>query len=457
MSAKTISVKSPKNSNALFETVPVPKAFMTLALPVVLSKIVSLIYNMADTFFIARTQNTDLVAGVSICAPVFLLMISLGDLFGLGGSSVMSRLFGQHKEEEGKRVSGFTFYSALATGILVAALMLLLRTPILHMLGAEAQVFHYAREYYTWIVLGAPFIILTLIPANQLRTEGLANIAMIGSIAGSIVNIILDPIFIFGLDMGAAGAAIATVLGNIATDIIYAVCISKKSQKLTIDPRMARIDLATAGAVLAIGLPSSINNLMNSFGTALLNRSLIGYGADKVAAMGIACKVNLLVAMIMISFAFGAQALIGYNYGAKNKARLREIIRFDLLVQMVIAFTGGATLMLSAPGMIRLFMDDPAIVETGALLLCRMLLGLPFIGIFLVCSTLFMSMGKSLPTLILSLSRQGILFMAVLFALSKAFGYNGVIIAQPTADFLSALLGIFLLKACKTDQEVLSA
>ena len=161
--------------------------------------------------------------------------------------------------------------------------------------------------------------------------------------------------------------------------------------------------------------------------------------------------------MIMISFAFGAQALIGYNYGAKNKARLREIIKFDLLVQMVIAFTGGAALMLSAPGMIRLFMDDPAIVETGALLLCRMLLGLPFIGIFLVCSTLFMSMGKSLPTLILSLSRQGILFMAVLFALSKAFGYNGVIIAQPTADFLSALLGIFLLKACKTDQEVLSA
>ena len=457
MSTKTISVKSPKNSNALFETVPVPKAFMTLALPVVLSKIVSLIYNMADTFFIARTQNTDLVAGVSICAPIFLLMISLGDLFGLGGSSVMSRLFGQHKDQDGKRVSGFTFYCALATGILVTAIMLLLRTPILHMLGAREQVFHYAKEYYTWIALGAPFIILTLIPANQLRTEGLANIAMAGSIVGSIVNIILDPIFILGLDMGAAGAAIATVLGNIATDIIYAVCISKKSQKLTIDPRMAKIDLATIGAVLAIGLPSSINNLMNSFGTALLNRSLVSYGADKLAAMGIASKVNMLVAMIMIGFAFGAQALIGYNYGAKNKERLREIIKFDLLVQMIIAFAGGAVLMLSAPWMIRLFMDDPAIMEIGALLLRRMLLGLPFIGIFLVCSTLFMSMGKSLPTLILSLSRQGILFMAVLFALSKAFGYNGVIIAQPTADFLSALLGIFLLKACKTDQEVLSA
>lgn len=444
-----------KNNNALFETVPVPKAFMTLALPVVLSKIVSLVYNMADTFFIARTGNTDLVAGVSICAPIFLLMVSLGDLFGLGGSSVMSRLFGQHKDEEGKRVSGFTFYSAIATGVLVAAIMLLLRSPILRILGAEGEVFRYAAEYYNWIALGAPFIILTLIPANQLRTEGLANIAMIGSIAGSIVNIILDPIFILGLNMGAGGAAIATVLGNIATDLIYALCISKKSQKLTIDPRLARIDLATIGAVLAIGLPSSINNLMNSFGTALLNRSLIVYGSDKVAAMGIASKVNLLVAMIMIAFAFGAQALIGYNYGAKNKQRLRQVIKFDLLVQMVIAFAGGIILMIFAPQMIRLFMNDPAIIETGALLLRRMLLGLPFIGIFLVCSTLFMSAGKSLPTLILSLSRQGILFMIVLFALSKAFGYDGVITAQPVADLLSALLGLFLLKASRTDREIL--
>lgn len=330
-----------ENRNALFETTPVPKAFMALTLPVVLSKIVSLIYNMADTFFIARTGNADLVAGVSICAPIFLLMVSLGDLFGLGGSSVMSRLFGQQKDEEGKRVSGFTFYGAIVTGVIVAAVMLLLRNPILGMLGAEGNVFDYASEYYSWIALGAPFIILTLIPTNQLRTEGLANVAMAGSIVGSVVNIILDPVFIFGLGMGASGAAIATVLGNVATDIVFVVCIHRKSRKLTIDPRMAKVDLATVGAIFAIGLPSSLNNLMNSFGTALLNRNLVPYGADKVAAMGIAAKVNMLVAMIMIAFAFGAQALIGYSYSAGDKARLREVLKFDLLVQMVIAFVGA--------------------------------------------------------------------------------------------------------------------
>lgn len=319
------------------------------------------------------------------------------------------------------------------------------------MLGAEGEVLSYAAEYYIWIALGAPFIILTLIPTNQLRTEGLANIAMIGSIVGSVVNIVLDPVFIFGLGMGAGGAAIATVLGNIVTDIIFVVCIRKKSQKLTVDIKMAKVDLAIVGAVFAIGLPSSLNNLMNSFGTALLNRGLASYGADKVAAMGIASKVNMMVAMIMIAFAFGAQALIGYNYGAGNRARLREILKFDLLVQMLIAIAGGALLMIFAPSMIRLFMNDAVIVEAGTLILRRMLLGLPFTGIFLVCSTLFMSAGKSLPTLIMSLSRQGIVFAAALFILSRTLGYTGVITAQPVADMLSALLAVALLKLSKIE------
>lgn len=440
-----------ENRNTLFETTPVPKAFLTLTLPVVLSKIVSLIYNMADTFFIARTGNADLVAGVSLCAPVFLLMVSLGDLFGLGGSSVMSRLFGQQKDEEGKRVSGFTFYGAIVTGILVAAVMLLFRSPILSLLGAEGEVFHYASQYYLWIALGAPFIILTLIPTNQLRTEGLANVAMLGSVIGSVVNLILDPIFIFSLGLGAGGAAIATVLGNIATDIVYAVCIQTKSRKLTIDPRLAKVDLATIVAVLAIGLPSSLNNLMNSLGTALLNRNLVPYGADKVAAMGIASKVIMIIAMIMIAFAFGAQPLIGYNYSAGNKERLRQILKFDLLVQLVIAFAGGAILIASAPWMIRMFMDDPVIVEAGTLMLRSLSLGLPFIGIFLICSTLFMSAGKSLPTLLLSLSRQGIVFALVLWVLTSCLGYSGVVAAQPAADLLSALLGMALLKGSRIE------
>ena len=178
--------------NELFEKAPVPKAYFTMALPVVMGMVVSLIYNMVDTFFIARTQNTNLVAGVSLCAPIFTLMIALGDIFGLGGSSVISRLFGEKREEEGKRVSGFCFYAAILCGVAVTLLMLFLQMPILRLLGATEDTMEYARQYYRYMAYGAPFIIVSLTPSNLIRTEGLAVQSMIATVTGSIVNIILD-------------------------------------------------------------------------------------------------------------------------------------------------------------------------------------------------------------------------------------------------------------------------
>ena len=211
-----------EQKNALFEQMPVRKAFFKLALPVVLSMVVSLVYNMVDTYFIAKTGNAHLVAGVALGSPVFTLMIAVGDIFGLGGSSFISRLFGQKRDQDGKRLSVFCFYGALFTGVGITALLLLLRTPLLTMLGAQADTVQYARDYYTWIAVGAPFIILSFTPCNQLRTEGFANASMIGSVLGAVVNIVLDPVLIFGCKLGAAGAAIATVIGYVFTDLYYA-------------------------------------------------------------------------------------------------------------------------------------------------------------------------------------------------------------------------------------------
>lgn len=180
--------------NELFEKAPVPKAYFTLALPVVFSMVVSLVYNMVDTYFIAQTGNTNLVAGVSLSAPVFTLMIALGDIFGLGGSSVISRLFGEKKDEDGKRLSVFCFYAAILCGIVVTIVMMMLREPILYVLGADQDTISYASGYFTYIVLGAPFIILSFTPSNLLRTEGFATAAMTGNILGAIVNMILDPV-----------------------------------------------------------------------------------------------------------------------------------------------------------------------------------------------------------------------------------------------------------------------
>ncbi len=437
--------------NDLFENESIPKAFFTLTVPLVLARIVGLIYNMADTYFIAKTQDAALVAGVSICAPVFILMVALGDLFGLGSSSVISRLFGEHRDDEGRNVSSFGFWGSVATGVLTGALMLIFRAPILRLLGAQGDVFRHASQYYTYIALGAPAMVVSLVPTNQLRTEGLANQCMAATIAGSVLNIILDPIFIFTLHMGAAGAAIATVLGNVLSVAIMVYVTVKKARKLSVSVKHIHIGREHIQAVFAIGVPASVNNLMQSFSGVLLNRSLAGYGTDCVAAMGITSKIYMVLVMIMVSFAFGAMPLIGYCYGAKNRERLKKTLRFDIGVQVCLAVLVAGPMFLAAPWLVSLFLHDPGIVQMGGLMLRMLLASSVFAGLFLVFITLFQATGKALPTLILTLSRQGILFAALLFILRALFGFHGVICAQAVSDVLSALLAFILYRHAHLD------
>ncbi len=431
--------------NELFEKVPVPKAYFTLALPVVFSMVVSLVYNMVDTYFIAQTGNTNLVAGVSLSAPVFTLMIALGDIFGLGGSSVISRLFGEKKDEDGKRLSVFCFYAAILCGIVVTIVMMMLREPILYVLGADQDTISYASGYFTYIVLGAPFIILSFTPSNLLRTEGFATAAMTGNILGAVVNMILDPVFISVLGLGAAGAAIATVIGNIFADLFYVWFLLKKSRRLSINPAGFHIHIAEVGQILAIGIPASITNLMQSIGIALTNRSLLTYGNDRVAAMGIVMKVNLIAVLILVGFAFGAQPLIGYNYGAKNHARLKEILRFCYEFECGGAAVLAGALSLAAPAMIGLFMQDASIIEIGVPMLRMQQMGMVFTAVVLVTTCTFQSAGKAVGAFLLSVSRQGVVFAAVLFIASKTFAYSGVLMAQAVSDLLTAILAVILL------------
>ena len=430
--------------NELFEHAPVPKAYFTMALPVVMGMVVNLVYNIVDTFFIARTQNAQLVAGVSLCAPIFTLMIALGDIFGLGGSSLISRLFGEKKDEEGKRASGFCFYAAILCGVLVTILLLLLKTPVLHLLGATDETIGYAGQYYQYLALGAPFIIVALTPSNLIRTEGLALQSMAATILGAVVNIILDPVFIFGLNMGAGGAAIATVIGNAASVVLLVYFVRTKSRKLTVSPKNIKISGAAVVSILAIGIPASVTNIMQSFGIALTNRFLAGYGTEKVAAMGIAMKVNMIVVLVMVGFAFGAQPLLGYNYGAGNKKRLREFIRFDLMVEIGFAIVCALVLALLAPQFVRLFMKDESIVQSGSLMLRCLLISSPMIAVVLVFTTLFQAEGKALSALILSISRQGVIFACCIVVLKMLLGYMGVICAQAVSDVITGVIALAL-------------
>ncbi|KRM87153.1 MATE family efflux transporter [Lacticaseibacillus thailandensis] len=433
----------------LFEKAPVPKVYMQLALPVVVGMVASMVYNLADTFFIAKTGNADLVAGVALGAPLFSFMLALGDIFGLGGSALLSRLMGKHSYAEVRRVSSFCFYAAIGLSLVVTALMLGFERPILTLLGATAATRPYAGAFYQMLVGGAAFIIVSLVPGNIIRTEGMARQSMIATMAGTIFTIILDPIFLFVLHWGAGGVGLANVIGYVLNTGLLVWFMATKSHYLSLSVRAAHIDRTALWEVIAIGIPASLTNFMQSFGTMLLNQHLAPYGANAVAAMGIAQKVYMIVMLIMVGFAFGAQPLVGYNYGAHNRERLRAILHYDFKVEVVYAVVCAVVLMLAARPVLRLFMNQPAIVTMGSQMLRALLLTTPFVGAILVFTTVFQSTGQSLGALVMSISRQGVIFAVVMLVLPRLMGFNGVIWAQAAADVLTFLVGLVLYRRSK--------
>ena len=422
---------------------PLVPTWFRLSLPVVLGSIVTIIYNLADTYFIAQTGNALLIAGVSVCAPVFMILMAFGNIFGQGGSSLISRLLGQQRPDDVRRVSAFCFWIALTTGAVIGLLLLLFRDPFLRLLGSSPDTLPYAREYGTVLLLGAPFVVLNFIHMNLLRCEGMAGLSMTGTIVGAVVNIILDPLLIPG--MGAAGAAIATVIGYVCSDAFLLAVVLRRSAVLSVRPA-----LKTEGHflkdILAIGVTAAITNIASSLCTILINQKLLIFGDDRIAAMGIVLKVTMIVQMILIGFSFGGVPLFGFLSGAGEKEKIRRLLRFCLLFLSSLALAMTAAVCLTAEPLLRLITPDAELVAAGAPMLRWQLAGSLFAGIVMLSTCLCQASGKALPALILSLSRQGVVFVAVLLTASALFGYQGILASQCTADLLSAVLAVCILR-----------
>ncbi len=418
---------------------------MKLAVPVVLAMVLGVVYNFVDTWFISLTGDSDLVAGVSVCAPVFVLAIAMGDIWGLGGSSLISRLLGEHKDEEAGGVSAFCLYAAFITGVVYMAIMLVFQKPILLLLGANESSMPHASAYFMWIALGTPFIIFQMIPNNQLRTEGLAKLGMWAAIAGSVANMILDPVLIFGLGMGAAGAALATSISNVLSGVIYILIIKRKCHVITLDAKKAISAVNSVGEVLRIGIPASVTNIMNSLSMMVTNRALQPYGNEAIAAMGIAFKINMISLMTLIGFAFGGQPLFGYNYGNKDTKRFKSILKFAYFFEAGMGAAFAIILFFAAPVLMRFFMDDPLVVESGIAIIRFMQLSSILVGVPLVSTCVCQAVGNASGALILSLSRQGIIFFIAIAIMSRILGFNGILLAQPVSDLLTGIIALFLI------------
>ncbi len=430
----------------LFAKAPIKKVYFKLAFPVVLGMITTMIYNLADTMFVAKTGNTDLVAGVTIGAPLFTFLIAVSDIFGLGGSSLISRLFGEKRYDLSKRISSFCLFGSVIVGIILTILLLVFAKPILILLGAKTSTYSYAFDFYGIFGLGSVFIIFSLVPQNLIRTEGLAFEAMLSTMIGTILAIILDPIFLFVLKWGATGVGLANIIGYLVTDLLLIFFTIKNAHYISLNPKIMKISGQNIKDVIAIGIPGSITNFAQSFGMALFNSSLAAYGANKVAAMGITQKIYSIVILVIVGFAFGAQPLIGYNYGAKNWQRLKDILRFDTIVLVSYAIVVGGALIILAKPVTALFMNQPSIVSAGSYMLIATIITTPFVGIILVYTTVFQSIGNAWGAFVMAITRQGIIYFIVLEILKSTLGYHGIVWSQALSDILTWIIGYFMFK-----------
>lgn len=433
--------------DAIFDLNHPYRTYFKMTLPSVLGMVVTLIYNLADTYFIAQTNDTAMIAGVSVCAPVFTALMAFGNIYGQGGSSLISRLLGQNDREGTERVSSFCFYISIATGAVLAVLMLLFRAPMLHLLGASAEAYPHAEAYYTVLAIGAPLTVLRFIHSNLVRCEGMATESMIGSMLGTVLNIVLDPILISVLGWGATGAAVATIVGYLCSDVYFLWLLHRKSRCLSVKLSQCRVSAGELQQIMGVGVTAALSNLMQSLVVIVMNQFLLPYGNDKIAAMGIAMKIAMIAQMLLVGFAFGGVPIFGYLYGAGLRGMMKKLIRFCLCFMTALALLLTALVCLNATGWMKIFVEDAGIIATGAEMLRWQACTAAFACVVMLLTVLFQATGKIVPAFVLSLSRQGVVFLVVLVVCVKLFQYQGVLMAQAVADVLSAALALGLLAA----------
>ena len=425
-------------------TMKVSSAVAKMAIPSVISSLVTVLYNMADTFFVGQTGDALQVAAVSLTNPIFILFMAFANMFGMGGSAAASMALGQKNERRVRQVSSFVTYASLIVGVFFAVVLLVFTGPILSLFGADAQTYEYARGYTIYVAVGAPFIIWSAAASFVVRAEGASREAMIGSMIGTIANIVLDPLFISGFGMGAAGAAIATTIGNVMASAYYLWYFLRKSVSMSLSPRDFNCGDGILKGVCSTGLPTAIFSALMSVSTIVLNQILVAYGNDPVAAIGIVFKANMFITFLQMGLANGVQPLLGYSYGAGSTARFREVESFTKKCCVVVGVAATVLFFVAREPIIRLFISDSDVVRYGVEMLVAYMVSGPFIGILFVNMNCMQSVEHALPATVLSVMRQGVLLIPLLYLLQAVAGLNGVIYGQAITDYIAVLLSIII-------------
>lgn len=423
---------------------PVSRCVLRNIVPAIAAMLMVLVYNLADTFFIGQTHNDYMVAAVNLATPVFLLFMSIGTLFGMGGTSVISRALGAGKRDYARKVSSFCMWAGVAVGILCSALLFLFAEPLALLLGASEETLGFTETYLRIVSLSGVFSIISNCYTNVIRAEGKSTTAMMGTLIGNLLNVVLDPIMILGLGWGIAGAAIATVIGNVVGALYYLIYFWRGKSILSIGISEFSAGDKICSGVLAIGIPAALGNILMSVSQMITNGQMSAYGDMAVAAYGVSAKVLMIVSLVGIGTGQGVQPLLGYCFGARNRDRFRQSLRFSIGFALALCSVMAILCYAFAPQIVQAFLTDDRALSMGTSFSRIMLTTSWLFGVFYVMMNALQAMGAGTPSLIISICRQGLVYIPAVFILEAVIGMTGLAWAQPAADVLSLILEFVL-------------
>lgn len=425
---------------------PIPKALIALGVPTMIGMMVNAIYNLVDAFFVAglgTAQN----GAITVAFPLGQIVVGLGLLFGNGAASYISRLLGRGEKETANKVANTALYSSVIVGVVIIIFSVIFLNPILRLLGATDSILPYAMTYTSIYIISSIFNVFNVTMNNIVTSEGSAKTTMFALLAGAILNIILDPIFIYVLDLGIAGAAIATAISQIVSTCVYLRYIFSKRSNFTFKFKECCFSKGIMAEIFKIGVPTLVFQLLTSLSIALISglAKSNGYGDSVIAGMGDVTRILSMGSLIVFGFIKGFQPIAGYNYGAKRIDRLYEAIKTTITWSTIFCVIFGLVVALFSTSIISQFTkDDLELINVGQKALISGGISFFLFGFYTLYSSLFLALGKGKEGFILGACRQGICFVPVILILTSICGLNGIIYSQATADVISGIITIFM-------------
>ena len=438
----------------LFETMPIRRAAMTLVIPTVISQLVMLVYNMADTWYIGQTGDPYQVAAVTVTYPIFMMMNALANLFGIGGSSLISRMLGAGEQEKTGAVAAFSLWAAGGITLCYSLICLVLDRHFLTILGTDAGTLPYAQAYLFWtVVIGGIPTVLNMVLANIVRGQGDARIASIGMSLGGVLNMVMDPVFIFTMGMGVAGAALSTCLSNTVSLIFLVIHVvrHRKSSLVVIPASPRRVTWSTQKDIYSIGTPAALQILLAAVSNAVLLRLMSAYPVAATSGMGVMQKVESIPFQAIMGISDGVLPLVAYNFASGNRERMNQAVRFALTRGIACALACFLLYEAAAPWIVRFFINDAQSITYGAAFVRLRVLALPFITVEFMLIAVFQGIGGAKQAFFLSLFRKGILDLPLMALFNLLLPMYGLMLVQPIMECCGAIIAVVLYKKLKNN------